>query len=341
MANNNNISIKSGTTVLVTGATGFTGSNLVKKLCSAGLHVKAIARSSSKVEHLKDLDIQWYRGDVFDEYTVNQAIKDAEYVFHVAAAFREAKYGDDFYHKVHVISTQLLAKAALNNPGFKRFIHISTMGVHGHIENPPANEESPFSPGDIYQHTKAEAELWIRDFAVTNHLPLTVIRPTGIYGPGDHRLFKIFKMAAGPVFPILGSGKCLYHLIHVDDLTNIMLLAATHPAAAGQVFLAGNDQPIPLEQMVSIIAKTIGRKPKVIRLPVWPFFLIGDICEAVCKPFGIEPPIYRRRVAFFTKDRAFDTSKMRSMLGYNCIYSNETGLQQTAQWYLENNWLKQ
>lgn len=332
--------IPSGANVLVTGATGFTGSVLVRKLCAAGLSVRAIARPSSRIAHLEDLKIAWYRGDVFDEKTVTEAMEGVEYVFHVAAAFREAKHGDAFYHNVHVVSTQMLAREALRNPQFKRFIHTSTMGVHGHIENPPANENSPFSPGDVYQRTKLEGELWIREFAAANRLPLAVIRPTGIYGPGDKRLFKVFKMASRPVFPILGHGRCLYHLIHVEDLTDIMILAATHPVALGEVFLAGNPEPIALERMARIIAECFGRTLHVVRLPVWPFFLLGAACEAICKPFGIEPPIYRRRVAFYTKDRAFDTRKLREKLGYACRYSNEEGLRQTARWYLEHGWIK-
>ena len=326
--------------MLVTGATGFTGSVLVRKLAQAGVRVRAICRSTSRTEALDNLGIEWFRGNVFDEAVVREAAKDVEYVFHVAASYREAKYADDYYRRVHVESTQLLARAVVANHGFKRFVHVSTVGVHGHIEHPPADENYPFGPGDVYQKTKAEAELWIRDFASTNRLPLTVIRPAGIFGPGDRRLLKIFQMAASPIFPLLGHGKCLYHLIHVEDLTNAILLAATHPAALGEVIIVGNAEPIPLEQAARIIAAELGTHPRIVRVPVWPFFVAGAVCEALCKPFGIEPPIYRRRVAFFTKDRAFDTRKLRERLGYSYVYTNETGLRQTARWYADQGWIK-
>jgi nucleoside-diphosphate-sugar epimerase len=333
-------SIPSGTKVLVTGATGFTGSVLVRKLVAAGARVRAIARPSSRTDHLNDLAIEWHRGNVFDPAIAEPAGRDAEYIFHVAAAYREARHGDDFYHDVHVASTRLLAQAAARNPAFKRFVHVSTVGVHGHIDHPPADENYRFAPGDIYQKTKAEAELWVREFAARNSLPLTVIRPTGIYGPGDRRLCKIFKMAAGPVFPILGRGKCLYHLIHVEDLANAMLLAAAHPAALGEVFIVGNPDPIPLVEWARIVAECYRRRLRVIRLPVWPFFVAGAVCEAFCKPLGIEPPIYRRRVAFFTKDRAFDARKFREKLGYRYVYSQEEGIRQTALWYRDRGWIR-
>ncbi len=333
-------SIPPGTRVLVTGATGFTGSLLVRKLVGAGLKVAAIARSTSRTDHLADLDICWHRGEVFDPQTISEATCGAEYIFHVAAAFREAKYPDEYYHRVHVESTRRLAQAALKNPSFRRFVHVSTMGVHGHIENPPADEESPFNPGDIYQITKAEADKWLREFAVSSRLPFTIIRPAAIFGPGDKRLLKLFKMVTWPVFPILGKGKCLYHLIHVEDLTNIIITAATHPAAQGQVFIAGNKEPIPLEDIVRIIGPVFGRIPKIARLPAEPFFLMADLCESICKPFGLEPPLYRRRVAFYTKDRAFNTTKLQRLLDYHYLFDNEAGLKNTAEWYLNKGWIR-
>lgn len=328
-----------GSRVLVTGASGFTGSCLVRKLCAAGLSVRAIARESSDLSPLAELPIEWFRGAVYSADLVKRAADQVEYIFHVAAAFREAKIEDQEYRRVHVQSTQLLAQAAAANSQFKRFIHVSTMGVHGHIKQPPGNENSPYAPGDLYQETKLEAELWLRQFAADNSLPLTVIRPTGIFGPGDRRLLKIFRLVKKPIFPILGQGKCLYHLIHVGDLTEAMIRAAWHPMALGEVFLIGNSSAIPLEEMVRIIGDEYHCKPRIVRLPVAPFFLLGDFCEFVCKPLGIEPPIYRRRVAFYTKDRSFDTSKMRNKLGFSPHFSNETGLRETARWYREQGWV--
>jgi len=334
------MNIPAGTKVLVTGATGFTGSVLVRKLVQGGAIVHAIARPSSNLEPFKDLDIRWFRGDVFDPAVITDAMRDVSFVFHLAAAYREAKAGAEMNRKVHIESTKLLAQAAGANPQFKRFVHVSTVGVHGHIENPPADEQYPFNPGDIYQQTKAEAELWLRDHAKTAGLPITVIRPAAIYGPGDKRLLKIFKMVQWPVFPILGRGKCLYHLIHVEDLTDCMILASQHPAALNEVFICGNPEPVTLEHMARTIAEELGRRIRIIRVPAWPFFAAGAVCEALCKPFGIEPPIYRRRVAFFTKDRAFNTGKLRDRLSFTCKYSNETGLVATAKWYIEKGWLK-
>lgn len=331
--------IRPGTRVLVTGATGFTGKVLTRKLVEAGLDVVAIARHSSDLKPLEGLNIGWIRGDVFDPKMIAVAAANVQYIFHLAAAFREAKSSEEDYHKVHVTSTELLVDAVKENPGFKRFVHVSTIGVHGHIEDPNADENYRFSPGDGYQRTKAIAEKWLFETAPKIGLPFTVIRPAAIYGPGDRRLLKLFKMAKHRYFPLLGKGKCYYHLIHVDDLTNAIILAATEPRALGEAFIVGNDAPIPIAEIVQIAAMTLGRNTRAIRLPVWPFFLAADICEALCRPLKIEPPLYHRRVAFYTKDRMFNTAKLRNVLGYKPKFSNKEGIVQTVNWYLDHGWL--
>ena len=333
--------IPEGTPVLVTGASGFTGSVLTRKLVAAGLRVSAVARASSNLDALKDLDIKWFRGDVFDEAVMRAALAGQQYVFHVAAAFREAKGGYLDYWNVHVRSTQVVVNEVVKNPDFKRYVHVSTFGVHGHVEDPPGSEESPYAPGDDYQRTKLEAEEWLRGFADEHpELDYTIVRPAAIYGPGDRRLLKLFKMSARPVFPLLGRGKCMYHLVHVDDLTNCFLLAATKSEARGEAIICGGAEPIPVAEIARIVSEHLGVKTRVVRVPIGPFFLLADICEWVCKPLKIEPPIYRRRVAFYSKDRDFTVDKMRRILGYTPLHSNEQGIKETADWYVKMGWMK-
>ncbi len=325
--------------VLVTGGTGFTGTVLVKQLCELGCEVRVIARPTSNTALLEKQSVKIFSGNVYDEEIIKDACQGVNYIFHVAASFREASIADEVYWNVHVKSTQLLAQHAIKQMDFKRFIHVSTVGVHGHIENPPANEESAFSPGDVYQKTKVEGELWIRDFAKQQGMGLTVVRPAAIYGPGDKRLLKLFKMAKLPVVPVLGFTKGLYHLIHVEDLAAFMITAATHANTVGQVYICGNPESTSIKEIIKIVADYLGKSPPFIRLPAWPFFLLGDLCETVCRKFSIEPPIYRRRVAFFTKDRSFDTRKMAEHTNYVYRFTNKTGIIDTAKGYIKQGWM--
>ncbi|HBT97723.1 MAG TPA: oxidoreductase [Desulfobulbaceae bacterium] len=336
----NSYNIAPGTPVLVTGATGFTGQNLVRKLARAGVSIAAVARASSNIGPLADLPITWFRGEVHDEALIREAASGRQYIFHLAAAFRDAKSTYQDYWNIHVKSTRLLAEAAVANPDFRRLVQVSTIGVHGHVDNPPADENAPFAPDDDYQKTKLEAELWLKEFAAGNNLDYTVIRPCGIYGPGEKRFLKLFKMATGPFFPLLGQGKCLVHLVHVDDLTNAIILAATHPAARDQAFIIGANEAIATADIATIVARHFRVKSRIVRLPITPFFWAGDLCEAICKPLRIEPPIYRRRVAFYSKDRSFSVDKMRRILGYQPRHNNKTGLRGVAEWYMQEGWLQ-
>lgn len=325
-----------GKTVLITGSTGFTGRVLTRKLAEAGAKVRIIARKSSKRGDLKKLDVTWFRGHVYDPEIVKQATQGVHYIFHLAAAFRETHPDEESYRKVHLYSTQLLAKAAAEQPDFECFLHVSTVGVHGHVEQGYADESYPFAPGDPYQRTKLEAELWLAQFGEETGLPYSVIRPGPIFGPGDMRLLKIFRMVSKGFFMMLGQGKGWYHLVHVDDLTNVIMLAAVVPEARSEAFIATGDEPITMVNMAKLIGKKIDRKVRVIRLPLWPFYLAADICVAVCRPFRISPPIYRRRVDFYTKDRIFDNSKIKKTLHYQFKYDNDRGLEETANWYLDH-----
>ena len=325
---------------LVTGATGFTGFYLVQKLLKKGFKVRALARPNSDRSLFAGLSVEWILGDIFDETAVQKAVRGVSVIFNMATLFRNALAKEEDHWKVHVKGTQLMAREAAKEKGLKRFVHISTVGVHGDVKHPPANEDSPFAPGDAYQRTKAEAEIWIRDFSKKSGLPLTVIRPAAIYGPGDKRLFKIFRMIYRGWFPIIGGGRTLFHLIHVDDLTDFMIFVTTQPQALGEVFICASPESVSLGQMIEIIRKAYGQHVRVIRLPKVLVFSLAVICEFVCQSLGIVPPLFRRRVAFYTHNRSFDISKMKHLTGFIPKYSSEEGLYQTALWYKQNGWLE-
>jgi dihydroflavonol-4-reductase len=328
-----------GDVVLVTGGTGLTGSVLVRRLCDLGCRVRVCARPSSNRSVLAGHEVEWFEGDVFDEQVIETAAKDVQYIFHVAGSYRDSKATDADHERVQVRSTQLLAAAARRSPGFKRFVHVSTVGVLGHIEHPPADETAAYNPGDAYQRTKADAERWFIEYATREEIPFVVVRPAAIYGPEDRRLLKIFRMALLPVVPIVGSTKGLYHLIHVEDLVDFMILAAHHPDAAGEVFICGNPTSITIKDLVKTVAAHLGKGPRFVHVPAGPLFLAADACERVCRVLGVAPPLHRRRVAFFTKDRSFNTEKMRRVTGFEYRYTNSSGLIATADWYREQGWL--
>lgn len=324
--------------VLVTGATGFTGGHLARFLAAHGDSVRALVRDPARATALSAAGIEVVAGDLARRPTLPAALAGVEVVYNVAALYRQAGLPESTYRTVNADAAGWLVEAAAR-AGARRVVHCSTVGVHGDIEHPPANEDAPLRPGDPYQVTKLDGEHLAASSAAARGIELVIIRPSGIYGPGDRRLLKLFRGVARRRFVILGDGKIFYHLTHIDDLVEGFRLAATVPAAAGRTYILAGGEVTTLNELVAIIAGEAGVRPRDVHLPVWPFWCAGAVCEAVCAPFGLEPPIYRRRVDFFTKSRAFDISRARAELGFAPQVDLRSGTRRTLAWYREQGWM--
>jgi len=320
--------------VLITGATGFTGGLLAHHLLSRGHLVRGLVRKSSahRAQALASAGLDVAIGDLTDSASLREACRGVEVVYHIAATYREAGQADSSYLAVNVGGTQNLLRSALEQ-GVRRFVHCSTGGVHGHVERPPATEDAPLAPGDVYQRSKLDGERAARDFGRQHPIDVVIVRPIGIYGPGDLRFLKMFRGLARGRFPMLGTGRVFYHLTYIDDLVEGFRLCGEQQEAAGQTFLLAGPEYTTLEELVARVAQAVGGRPPWIHWPVWPVWAAGALCELICIPLGVEPPLYRRRVDFYRKSRAFDITRARQVLGYNPRVSLQDGLRRTAEWY--------
>lgn len=325
---------------LVTGATGFTGGHLARKLVERGYSVRALVRDKEAVK-AKDLDaagIELIEGDVADAAAVIRAAETMTHIFHIAAVFRSANHPDSYYYRINRDSVAHVLAAAREH-GTRRIVHCSTCGVHGDVAEIPANEETAFNPGDVYQRSKLAGEELARQ-AMADGAPVSVVRPTGIYGPGDKRFLKLFRTIENGTFRMFGSGDIVYHLTYVDDMVQGLILTGEHPAAIGEVFLIGDDSYTTLNGLVNKIAATLAVKPPKLKLPIAPLMTAAALCEFACKPFGIDPPLHRRRAAFFTKARAFSVDKAKRLIGFRPEVPLEVGLSRTADWYQSMGYLR-
>jgi len=278
------------------------------------------------------------RGDVRDPAALAAATADVDVVYHVAAMYRQAGLPDETYRAVNATAVREIIEAAAR-AGVTRVVHCSTVGVHGDIAHPPANEDAPLDPGDIYQVTKLEGEDLAREAGTRLGIDVTIVRPTGIYGPGDRRLLKLFRGVARRRWVTLGAGDIYYHLTFIDDLVDGFHLCATHPAAANRTYILAGGEVTTLNALVALVAEGAGVPAPALHLPVWPFHAAGAACEAICAPLGLEPPIYRRRVDFFTKSRAFDITRARTEIGFAPRVGLREGIRRTLNWYREHGWL--
>lgn len=324
--------------VLVTGAAGFTGGHLAHTLARRGYQVRGLLRQAAQARDLEAGAIEPVIGTLEDRASMGRAVKNIDIVYHIAALYRQAGLPASAYRAVNATAVGDLVEIAAA-AGVRRVVHCSTVGVHGDIARPPADEDAPIQPGDVYQVTKVEGETRAREASARTGMPVTIARPSGIYGPGDRRLLKLFRGVARRRFVVLGSGDIFYHLTYIDDLVEGFRLCGETPAAANRTYILAGGEVTTLNELMTVIAREAGVEPPTWKLPVWPFWLAGAACEAVCAPLGIEPPLYRRRVDFFTKSRAFDITRARTELGYAPQVGLREGVRATLAWYRERGWL--
>lgn len=324
--------------ILVTGGTGFTGGHLCRRLVREGYQVRVLVRKNSQDSALKAMGVELATGDLRDRSSLELAVAGIDTVYHIAALFRPENVTREDFWQVNVEGTRNLIEASIN-AGVNRFIHCSTVGVHGEIKNPPATEETPYNPGDDYQCSKTEAEKVALQYMKDGQISMVIFRPGGIFGPGDLRFLKLFRAIKKRQFLMLGSGEVLYQLIYIDDLVDGIIRCGTDDNAVGGVYILTGAKAITLNDFVQEIADVVETPFPKLRLPVMPVYWAGFLCELICKPFGIDPPLYRRRVDFFRKNRSFDTSKARQQLSFVPKTELKQALQLTADWYIENGYL--
>ncbi len=322
--------------ILVTGGTGFTGKALVLRLIGDGHQVIALDyKEGHLTDELRRAGAEVLIGSVTDRAIVKQAVKGVEVVHHLAAAFREMSVPQSHYDNVNVGGTKIVLEEAVA-AGVRRVVYCSTCGVHGNVESPPANEDAPIQPADYYQRTKYLAEPIVAKYAEDGLLETVTLRPAAIYGPGDlERFAMIYRQVSKGWFPIFGDGKAFYHPNYVDNLVDAFVLAqqADKESVSGKAFLIADEEYLTTEDLVRRVAAALGVDLKLRRFPLLPMRILGHACELICRPLGIAPPIFPRRVDWYRQNRAFSTKRAERFLGYTPRVSVDEGLRRTGAWY--------
>ena len=325
-----------GSHVAVTGAAGFLGQHITEALLAAGYRVSILARSADKTAPFRGRVERTVIGDINDGEAIAKLVENADAVIHLVSNFRKASGPPASYYATNLEGTRTTLDAA-RAAGVKRFLHCSTIGVHGHVETTPADESSLYNPGDLYQQTKVQAEqLCLERARESTNMEIVILRPCSQYGPGDLRMLKMFRMLEKRTFLMLGPCRQNFHGVYIDDVVDGFLRALTTPGIHGEAFILGGREYLPLRDYIAAAARAVGAPMPWLRLPYAPFYAASVVCEAVCVPFGVEPPLHRRRLRFYENNRAFSTRKAQERLGYQPAVSLELGLQRTVSWYREN-----
>jgi dihydroflavonol-4-reductase len=324
--------------VLVTGANGYTGAYFCRYLAERGVPTRGMYYPPDGVPDFAYDNLEMVPGDLLDRDSLRRAVDGIEVVQNIAALYRPTNVPEKLYWDVNVDGVRNMVEEA-HAAGVKRFVQCSTMGVHGTLDHPPGNEESPIKSDDYYQETKYKGEVLALERGRELGLWVSVARPAGIYGPRETRFLKLAKLIKSGRFIMFGDGRVTYHFAHVDDLCDGLMLCAERDEAEGEAFILGDDEPITLNDTVAAIADALGVARPRLMLPYFVLYVPAVICEFACKPLGIAPPLYRRRAAWFASTRAFDISKAREKLGHRPKIRPQDGLKDMARSFVEAGWL--
>jgi nucleoside-diphosphate-sugar epimerase len=320
--------------ILITGATGFIGSRLALRASSRGHEVVAGGRRLNDAlrAQFAAAKVEVQLGDVTDPVYVERIMPGITHVCHLAAAWQEVGVAEEYFHKVTVDGTKNVADAAVKY-GVAKLVHCSTSGVHNRTSGAVISETSPIEVVNSYEIAKIEAERMLFARAKATGLPTIILRPADGYGPGDLRLLKLFRAVAKQRFPLIGPGTGHRHMIYIDDICDAFLAACTAAAPEPQAVLLAGPEVVTLKELVERLARVLGVPKYGFQLPLAPMRLLAAVTEDVCKALKVAPPLYRRRLDFYTVDVQYDIRKSREVLQWTPQISLDAGLRMSAEWY--------
>lgn len=323
-------------TVLITGAGGFIGSNLVDDQLKRGNTVRAFDVNLDRLRHLAgSSSVELITGDMRDAAMLGRITKGVDIIHHLASAHLEVSRPESYYWETNVTAAVTLAKKAHEN-GVSRFVHCSSVGVFGPLATLPANEDTPCHPEILYERTKLAGEEEIRAFHRESGLPTIILRPAWVYGPRCPRTLKLLKTIKKGKFLLVGPCNNFRHPIYIDDMSAAFHLAGESSHGIGETFIIAGDQAVPLKDLINAIARTLQVTPPSIRVP---FPVMGSLCWLVETIFGIlgkEPPFSRRSLKFFSESSQFDITRAKTTLAFTPLTDLATGLKTTCDWFTAN-----
>lgn len=318
--------------VLVTGASGYIGRNLVKKLSELGIETRAFVRTTSNIVRLRELDnVEICRGDLADSLSIERALRGIHVVHHIGGLASD--WGDyrDF-SQVNYLGTRNVLLASIE-AHVKKFIYLSTIGVLDLEGSGTIQENQPYGhfPGN-YLRSKARAEKLVRRY---RHLiPTVIIRPPAVYGPEDPQCTtRALKFAQRNLMFLVSRGKGIFPHIYIDNLIDALLLATQKESAGGEIFNLTDGEDTTAGKFFATLNHIAGKGDIHLIVPysiAWGVALLMDVFARLTR----KPPLLSWiALKFLTLKCRFDISKARNKLGYNPSISFDEGMQRVSRWW--------
>jgi len=325
---------------LITGATGFIGPHLVKKLAGEGHLCRCLVRNSSQTDFLKAAGVELVEGDITRPESLQGIADGIDRVLHMATLGHMSNFSvtESMFEAINVHGTRNIMAEALR-AGVRRIVHCSTVAAMGICTEVPATEESVCNPHHPYGRSKLQAEQMVLGMVKDQDLPAVIIRFSMVYGPGDPRdILKLTRLARKGLFPKVGSKPKLTPLIHVDDAIQGLLLAADK-GDPGEKYLITNQDSLPFDEIRKILQSALGVTRLPLYVPEWAALSIASLAEKIFPLIGKTPPVARKNIESTLADRVFSIDKAQREIGFNPQVDPVAGLKATVEWYKEQGWV--
>jgi len=319
------------TPVLVTGAGGFLGRALVKRLVNSGETVRVQVRRNMP-EWENNPRIQAVCGDLGDPELVDHAVAGVKAVFHVGAAM---KGGAADFERGTIWGTRNVIGSCLHH-NVTRLIYVSSLSVldhAGHNPEEPVHESSPYEPDadrrGLYTRTKLQAEQMVLDAVRDRKLPAVILRPGQIFGPGAEHNSPSGTIALGGRWVVVGNGKRQLPLVYVEDVVDALLLARQRPVAPGSIFNIVDVEVVTQRQYVAACKRALNSKVTAAYVPEWMVYSASWMCEQLTKVLRRGLPLSRYRVKSIRPLSLFDVTAAEQVLGWRPSVGISEGLKLT------------
>jgi len=337
--------------ILITGATGFIGRHLAKRLVEKGEKIRCLVRTSSPkiaIDYLKKLDVELIYGDLTDKDTLKKAVEEIKVVYNLGGGGRVGM-SKAICDKINVDGTRNILETCIESGKVKRFVHLSSCAVMGHVSSGVAVDETyPYNPNDI-EYSRANTKSEKLALSYSNKINLVVVRFPGVYGiplikgdadyiQGVNPALMIFAAVKKGEWMYIGSGKNQVHMFYVNDAVEGLILAADK-GKSGAIYIIGDNTSVKMTELVKIIADILKAPAPKKHIPVFVSRFFAALFALKASVFGGTPKMSREMVTGFISNISFSIAKAKHELGYEPKIGLQEGMKRTIKWYEENEYV--